>query len=73
MSITAQLINSPEDVVERAALDAQTAAAGTRLLRARRGRASYIGEAAEGVTDPGAATVALFFEAGAATITEGRP
>jgi dihydroxyacetone kinase-like protein len=33
---------------------------------ARRGRASYVGEAARGVRDPGAVTVALLFEALAA-------
>jgi dihydroxyacetone kinase-like protein len=30
---------------------------------ARRGRASYVGELSRGVIDPGAVTVALFFEA----------
>jgi dihydroxyacetone kinase-like protein len=56
--------------LERAASDAQKATAATRELPARRGRASYIATAGRGVTDPGAATVALFFEAGAAAITE---
>jgi dihydroxyacetone kinase-like protein len=58
------------EALERAASDAQNATATTRELQARRGRASYIGAAGQGVTDPGAATVALFFEAGAAAITE---
>jgi dihydroxyacetone kinase len=51
---------------------ALTAAAGaardgaetTAGLVARRGRASYVGEVARGVRDPGAVAVALFFEAG---------
>ncbi|MGV1047235.1 MAG: DAK2 domain-containing protein [Solirubrobacterales bacterium] len=30
---------------------------------ARRGRASYVGEVSRGVIDPGAVTVAIFFEA----------
>ena len=34
----------------------------TAPMLARRGRASYVGEAARGVCDPGALTVALFFE-----------
>ncbi|HEY4098139.1 MAG TPA: dihydroxyacetone kinase subunit DhaL [Baekduia sp.] len=38
----------------------------TATLVARRGRATYVGDAASGVTDPGAAAVALFFEAAVA-------
>jgi phosphoenolpyruvate---glycerone phosphotransferase subunit DhaL len=56
--------------LEHAAMHAQTGAAATRELQARRGRASYIASAGQGVIDPGAATVALFFETGAAAITE---
>ncbi|MGH3915185.1 MAG: dihydroxyacetone kinase subunit DhaL [Pseudonocardiaceae bacterium] len=41
---------------------ARTGAASTQKLRARRGRASYVGDVAVGVLDPGALTVALFFE-----------
>lgn len=53
------------------ALDAAATAAGagaesTRDLLASRGRASYVGEVARGVLDPGAVTVALFFAAGVA-------
>jgi dihydroxyacetone kinase-like protein len=46
-----------------AARAAREGAEGTAAMIARRGRASYIGEVARGVVDPGAATVALFFEA----------
>jgi phosphoenolpyruvate---glycerone phosphotransferase subunit DhaL len=42
---------------------AREGAEATTTLIARRGRASYVGEAARGVCDPGALTVALFFEA----------
>lgn len=45
-----------------AARAARTGAVNTQNLRARRGRASYVGEVAVGVLDPGALTVALFFE-----------
>jgi dihydroxyacetone kinase len=46
-----------------AARAARAGADSTADLVARRGRASYVGEAARGVLDPGAVTVALFFEA----------
>ncbi|MGH3687119.1 MAG: dihydroxyacetone kinase subunit DhaL [Pseudonocardiaceae bacterium] len=49
-----------------AARAARTGAVSTEALRARRGRASYLGEVAVGVLDPGAVTVALFFECGCA-------
>lgn len=45
-----------------AARAARTGAVNTQKLRARRGRASYVGDLAVGVLDPGAVTVALFFE-----------
>jgi dihydroxyacetone kinase-like protein len=45
-----------------AARAARTGAASTEQLRARRGRSSYVGDVAVGVLDPGAVTVALFFE-----------
>lgn len=45
-----------------AARAARTGAASTEALRARRGRSSYVGDVAVGVLDPGAVTVALFFE-----------
>ena len=44
-------------------------AGSTRALLAHRGRASYVGEVARGVLDPGAVAVALFFAAGAAAVT----
>ncbi|MEN0140162.1 MAG: dihydroxyacetone kinase subunit DhaL [Rhodococcus sp. (in: high G+C Gram-positive bacteria)] len=51
-----------------AGLDAASAAAGrgaesTRSMVARRGRASYVGDHARGVVDPGAQAIALFFAA----------
>lgn len=46
-----------------AAAAARQAAESTAELIARRGRASYVGDAARGVVDPGALTVALFFDA----------
>jgi len=48
-----------------AAEAAEHGAASTQELVARRGRASYVGEVARGVLDPGALAVALFFRAGA--------
>ncbi|HEY4277282.1 MAG TPA: DAK2 domain-containing protein [Conexibacter sp.] len=41
---------------------ARAGAEATTELRARRGRASYVGDVARGVIDPGAVTVALLFE-----------
>ena len=41
---------------------ARSGAQATEPMLARRGRASYVGEAARGVMDPGALTVALLFE-----------
>ncbi|WP_158880314.1 dihydroxyacetone kinase subunit DhaL [Amycolatopsis anabasis] len=52
-----------------AAAAAHEGAAATEQLLARRGRASYVGEHARGVVDPGALTVALFFEAGTTSAT----
>ncbi|WP_040866268.1 dihydroxyacetone kinase subunit DhaL [Nocardia exalbida] len=47
-----------------AARDAAVAGAeSTRALLARRGRASYVGDHARGVVDPGAHAIAMFFEA----------
>jgi dihydroxyacetone kinase-like protein len=50
--------------VARAADAARAGALATEALRARRGRASYVGDVARGVLDPGALTVAVFFDAG---------
>jgi dihydroxyacetone kinase-like protein len=52
-----------------AAEAARAGAASTADLLAARGRASYVGDLALGVEDPGAVTVALFFEAGAAVVS----
>ena len=55
----------PEQALTAAAEAAEQGAASTEELIARRGRASYVGEVARGVLDPGALAVALFFRAGA--------
>jgi dihydroxyacetone kinase-like protein len=46
-----------------AAAAARAGAEASAELVARRGRASYVGELARGVRDPGAVAIALFFEA----------
>ncbi|WP_104168863.1 dihydroxyacetone kinase subunit DhaL [Arthrobacter sp. SX1312] len=56
------------EALEKAALAGRSGALSTGDLIAKRGRASYVGELARGVLDPGAVTIALFFEAGA-TVT----
>jgi len=55
-----------------AALAARAGAESTADLIAARGRATYVGELARGVLDPGAVTIALFFEAGADTVGAGK-
>jgi dihydroxyacetone kinase-like protein len=55
----------PAEALAAAAAAADDGTRSTRDLRARRGRASYVGEHAVGVEDPGARTVALFLAAGA--------
>lgn len=45
-----------------AAASARAGAEHTATILARRGRASYVGDASMGVTDPGALTIALFYE-----------
>lgn len=55
-----------------AARAAREGASSTAVLVAARGRASYVGDLAVGVEDPGAVTVAMFFEAGAAVL-DGEP
>lgn len=54
--------------LDAAATAAAAGAESTRDLLASRGRASYVGEVARGVLDPGAVTVALFFAAGATAV-----
>lgn len=51
------------DAWRRAAKAARDGAESTRELVARRGRAKYLGERAIGHVDPGATSIALFFEA----------
>ncbi|WP_020494750.1 dihydroxyacetone kinase subunit DhaL [Sciscionella marina] len=53
----------PDQALHEAAAAARTGAESTEQLLARRGRASYVGEHARGVMDPGALTVAMFFAA----------
>lgn len=52
---------------EQAAQRAQAAAEATANLLASKGRASYVGEVARGVPDPGALAMALFYATGSAT------
>jgi phosphoenolpyruvate---glycerone phosphotransferase subunit DhaL len=54
-----------QDLIAAAVASRCGAEASAELL-ARRGRASYVGELARGVRDPGAVAIALFFEAAAA-------
>lgn len=49
------------EALRRAATAAAEGAASTKRMLARRGRASYVGDHAVGVVDPGALTVAFFF------------
>ena len=58
----------PEQALTAAADAAEAGAASTEAMVARRGRASYVGEVARGVLDPGALAVALFFRAGARSL-----
>ncbi|MDI6627095.1 MAG: dihydroxyacetone kinase subunit DhaL [Rhodococcus sp. (in: high G+C Gram-positive bacteria)] len=51
--------------VQQAADAAKAGAESTKDITANRGRASYVGEAARGVVDPGALVMAWFFEAAA--------
>ena len=50
---------SPEEALRDAESAAVAAAQETAQVTARRGRASYVGDAAQGVIDPGAAAMAL--------------
>jgi dihydroxyacetone kinase-like protein len=54
--------DSLADALASAARAARAGAERTTELVARRGRASYVGDVARGVVDPGAVTVALLFE-----------
>ncbi len=57
--------DDPPTALMSTAAAARAGALSTAGLVANRGRASYVGELARGVLDPGAVTIALFFEAGA--------
>jgi dihydroxyacetone kinase len=50
------------EVLQRTSDAARVGAESTEMLIASRGRASYVGEAARGVVDPGALVIAWFFE-----------
>ncbi|WP_067669191.1 dihydroxyacetone kinase subunit DhaL [Nocardia miyunensis] len=52
-----------DEAFQAAATAAVDGARGTRDIRARRGRASYVGDHAIGVPDPGAVTIGLLFGA----------
>ncbi|MFL6026343.1 MAG: dihydroxyacetone kinase subunit DhaL [Friedmanniella sp.] len=56
-----------------AAAAARVGAMSTRDLVASRGRASYVGEVARGIPDPGAVAVALFFAAGVIAHGDAQP
>lgn len=56
----------PADALDVAAAAARSGALSTRGITARRGRASYVGELARGVLDPGAVAAALMLGCAAA-------
>ncbi|NLE82262.1 MAG: dihydroxyacetone kinase subunit L [Rhodococcus sp.] len=56
-----------EDALRQAAVAAADGAEATRESTAKRGRASYVGEASRGVVDPGALVLAWFFESAVGT------
>ncbi|MEV7090475.1 DAK2 domain-containing protein [Streptomyces sp. NPDC093085] len=56
---------APDEALGRTALAAVEGARSTASLIARRGRASYVGEVARGVLDPGAAAAAIILQAAA--------
>ncbi len=68
----AELGSTLGEALLEAAVAARAGAESTANLIAARGRATYVGELARGVLDPGAVTIALFFEAGADTVGAGR-
>ncbi|WP_167202499.1 dihydroxyacetone kinase subunit DhaL [Actinomyces respiraculi] len=59
--------DAPAVVLEAAALAAAEGARATEPMKARRGRASYLGERSCGYRDPGAVSTALILEAAAQT------
>lgn len=65
----ADAAHSGADLISGLSAAARAARAGaesTAAMTARRGRASYLGERARGVVDPGALAIAVFFESSAA-------
>ncbi|MBF6351140.1 dihydroxyacetone kinase subunit L [Nocardia flavorosea] len=62
--------SDPGEALEAAADAAVRGAAGTASLVAKRGRASYVGEVARGVLDPGAAAAALILQTAAAAYAD---
>ncbi|GAA4794270.1 DAK2 domain-containing protein [Streptomyces ziwulingensis] len=62
-----------EAALAEAARAARKGVRGTARLRARRGRASYLGERAEGVADPGAVGVWLLFASAGGVVTDVAP
>jgi phosphoenolpyruvate---glycerone phosphotransferase subunit DhaL len=64
----ADALAAPNATLTDAARAAIHGARATATLRARRGRASYVGDHAYGVPDPGAAGIALLLRAAAASL-----
>jgi dihydroxyacetone kinase-like protein len=64
---------TPAEALRSAAAGAWEGVRTTARLRARRGRASYLGERASGVPDPGAVGVGLIFSAAHAEVTSLAP
>lgn len=62
--------DTPAAALTATAAAAVTGASGTESLVAKRGRASYVGEVARGVLDPGAAAAALILQAASAAYDE---
>nr|WP_280399959.1 dihydroxyacetone kinase subunit DhaL [Nocardia carnea] len=69
-TLAARTTGSPAEALAATAAAAVAGAAGTVSLVAKRGRASYVGEVARGVLDPGAAAAALILQAAAAACDE---
>ncbi|MET9480320.1 dihydroxyacetone kinase subunit DhaL [Streptomyces sp. NPDC006638] len=59
----------PREALSRAAAASWEGVRDTAGLRARRGRASYVGEHASGVPDPGAVGIALLFSSSGESVT----
>jgi dihydroxyacetone kinase-like protein len=63
----------PAEALARAAQAAWTGVGDTARLTARRGRASYVGDRAAGVPDPGAVGIGLLFSAAEKSVTRLAP